>query len=737
MASKGKADPQLDDFLSKVDQIESIVKTLKYGDDTQVKTAMQEADTMLAHAKTQKGHFPEDLGPMEPGDEDLPKTKTGFSKTMINTAPTSNTERPGADNPQFDNTSQESFMAAMEADANERAERRKKRQKEANVIKEKGNEEFRQGKFEKALEYYSEALQKVKDNTVLYTNRAQTLIKLQRYEEALTDCDWALRVFPNCIKAHIHMGRAHMGLGQYEKARECLHKAQECDPKRENAIKEYLSEVDRLEQKDSQEAQAKQLFDSGDEAAQTVVQLLEKVCKPDQLPLYYSGGFNLICSRLQTMEDKTLFRTNGGINMFSSHPCFSKCIGSQPRSLSQEQLTMLTGGIEMFAMACTENESNQQQLLGVNSFSEHILQFLEVKIKGQGRLMKSACVTLLHRLTLSESGRSMVIRVFNLTRLITVLFELIRTNVTIAITAGSVLNNLALDKMFKSKLRDKIDVDVLPAFESLLKDGCSGQACVLPTCVTTMMNLATDTIIRDKLCARQDLWKAVMDLMAQHKERLEQPISVELVESLLGLLSNLTFTISPQHKEHAVSICKQCLEFCKKFKHYKLIVSRSLGVLSHVLPKSIPSVDWLCTENGAEVLMYHVKSEDDAENRKHALKGLTACTQINELARIFIVDHKGLGTLMRLLKADDEILIGNSALSLGHCTQVPKVCAALAKTDVIKDLLVLARDGKRPAVQQNCAILIAKLAQGDSRHLERLRELHGVDILHNCMKHLK
>ncbi|XP_021344153.1 uncharacterized protein LOC110444054, partial [Mizuhopecten yessoensis] len=122
-----------------------------------------------------------------------------------------------------------------------------------------------------------------------------------------------------------------------------------------------------------------------------------------------------------------------------------------------------------------------------------------------------------------------------------------------------------------------------------------------------MMNLATDTVIRDKLCARQDLWKAVLDLMTQHKERLDQPISVELVESLLGLLSNLTFTVSQHHKEQAVTICKQCLEFCTKFKHYKLIVSRSLGVLSHILPNSIPSVDWLCTENGAEVLMYHVK----------------------------------------------------------------------------------------------------------------------------------
>ena len=75
----------------------------------------------------------------------------------------------------------------------------------------------------------------------------------------------------------------------------------------------------------------------------------------------------------------------------------------------------------------------------------------------------------------------------------------------------------------------------------------------------------------------------------------------------------------------------------------------------------------------------------------------------------------GLGALIKLLKNPDESIVGNAALCLSHCTQVPKVCAALTKTDIIKELLVLARDGKRPAVQQNCAILIAKLAQGDTK----------------------
>lgn len=46
-------------------------------------------------------------------------------------------------------------MAILEADAKERAEQRKIREKEANVLKEQGNEYFRQENYHLALTCYS------------------------------------------------------------------------------------------------------------------------------------------------------------------------------------------------------------------------------------------------------------------------------------------------------------------------------------------------------------------------------------------------------------------------------------------------------------------------------------------------------------------------------------------------------------------------------------------------------
>ena len=49
----------------------------------------------------------------------------------------------------------EAFMEAMEVDAKDRFEKRKKREKESNIEKDLGNEQFKLGNYEKAIEYYT------------------------------------------------------------------------------------------------------------------------------------------------------------------------------------------------------------------------------------------------------------------------------------------------------------------------------------------------------------------------------------------------------------------------------------------------------------------------------------------------------------------------------------------------------------------------------------------------------
>ena len=50
----------------------------------------------------------------------------------------------------------EGFMKALEEDAQERFKRKRAREKVAEGLKEKGNEEFRTGNYEKALDFYTQ-----------------------------------------------------------------------------------------------------------------------------------------------------------------------------------------------------------------------------------------------------------------------------------------------------------------------------------------------------------------------------------------------------------------------------------------------------------------------------------------------------------------------------------------------------------------------------------------------------
>jgi tetratricopeptide (TPR) repeat protein len=53
--------------------------------------------------------------------------------------------------------------------------------------KEKANEEFKQGRNETALQYYTKAIELNNTESVFFSNRARCLKKMGRYEDALKD----------------------------------------------------------------------------------------------------------------------------------------------------------------------------------------------------------------------------------------------------------------------------------------------------------------------------------------------------------------------------------------------------------------------------------------------------------------------------------------------------------------------------------------------------------------------
>jgi len=115
---------------------ESLIKDLNSTDSNKVIETMKRTDVYIDKLKNE----PEI-------DEDGIKLKTGINKTFINT---SQSDAEPISNEQA------RFMQVMEQDAKERQERRRENKRKADVLKQKGNAEFAQKNYQKAIEYYTE-----------------------------------------------------------------------------------------------------------------------------------------------------------------------------------------------------------------------------------------------------------------------------------------------------------------------------------------------------------------------------------------------------------------------------------------------------------------------------------------------------------------------------------------------------------------------------------------------------
>jgi len=90
-----------------------------------------------------------------------------------------------------------------------------------------------QKKYAEAIKHYTQALQKSPSadarNAVLYNNRAQCYIKLEQYRRALDDCEEAIRLDPNNIKAFIRKGDCLAKIGEHEPSRQAYLQATRLD----------------------------------------------------------------------------------------------------------------------------------------------------------------------------------------------------------------------------------------------------------------------------------------------------------------------------------------------------------------------------------------------------------------------------------------------------------------------------------------------------------------------------
>lgn len=105
---------------------------------------------------------------------------------------------------------------------------RKSEESEANLEKEKGNELFKNKKFDEALVHYEKAIKLDPKNLVHLLNRGFAHLKLKDYKKCITDCDnfissWKERMNKTLFaKALYRMGLAYSESGEIKNAKWCF-----------------------------------------------------------------------------------------------------------------------------------------------------------------------------------------------------------------------------------------------------------------------------------------------------------------------------------------------------------------------------------------------------------------------------------------------------------------------------------------------------------------------------------
>ncbi|XP_062995095.1 tetratricopeptide repeat protein 12 [Elgaria multicarinata webbii] len=578
------------------------------------------------------------------------------------------------------------------------------------ALKEKGNDAFSKGDYALAIQRYTEGLKKQKDMQVLYTNRAQAYMKLQNYEKAISDCDWALRCDEKCIKALFHMGKAYLAQKQYSKSRECYLKILEIDPQKENLCKDCINEVDLEEKRQYEEERALQELESGKQVSVSVIELLQKLSKPDENAFFYAGGIRLLTKAIQDCTEQILFRMNNGFSIINDNEVVRRVFCTKTTYAAEMELTLSL--LLLWQAVCNGNEENQRLLLTHPDVNVQLPTLLLSEVPE----IQENCMALLSLYAETENGRSLLIRHLNTTKWLQILMSFIKVFDSRASCALKLLTNLIMEEKFKIQCRIKLSTEALPLFTQLLGSVKTVNQLALAQCIAIMGDLCSDMVIRMQMSESQECWQCCLCFLDECWTEKKVTICPECLYAVLGLMMNLSVEPSLIIQEHAEEISEKCMSlFSSKDGR---IVTRAVGLLSHVLPTSQVALEEAVKQDVVKKMIRFLK-DSGPTTTSYAMKTLAACAKSSRRAQEQMVKwDKKCNTLLKLLRSQDEMVAGNAAFCLGRCLEVPGTATNLLDTDVVRILLkVSGRDAQKTSVQENAAIALGKLCTADARQV--------------------
>ncbi|NWR12746.1 TTC12 protein, partial [Paradoxornis webbianus] len=650
-------------------------------------------------------------------EEEEEESRTTVNRTLINTSGTARPEAVDAD----------AFLAALEKDAKERAQRRRRNEELANALKEQGNEAFRGGDFALAIQRYSEGLEKLRDKQELYTNRAQAYLKLREYDKAISDCEWALKCNKSCLKAYFLMGRAHLALQHFPEAMQCYEKMLQIDPQKENLVKDCVKQARLEEKRVRDEERAERELQAGNVAALSIQELLQRISSPGQDLLYYTGAIRLLAELVEDSTGQTFFRTNNGFSILGNEAVRGAWCAE---SKSPAEVGLCVSLLLLWRAACAGNEENQRLLLAQPDVGA---QLAELLCSGSPQIQRET-LALISLYSENETGRRLLLRL-DLSRWLQLLLAFVKSTDARADGAMNILSDLTGEKRFQAQCGAMLSTGVLPLFTQLLVCARQVNQAALARGVAVLGSLCADVGLRAQLAQSRECWQACLQLL-DGSSAASSPGYQQCVFAVLGLMMNMLLESNSTIQDFAVPISGKCLAL---LNHQDgRIVTRATGVLGCVLSASPSAVEEVVKGGVVKKMLKFLKAGGQLTS-SYAIRTLSICTKSSRRAQEELLRwDKRFQVLLKVLESRDELTAGNAAFCLSQCLQLPGAASALLGSAVVPLLLRRAGgDTRRTAVRHNAAVALGRLCTAEPRHIHQLRELNGLAILNSSMKYVQ
>jgi stress-induced-phosphoprotein 1 len=179
---------------------------------------------------------------------------------------------------------------------------------EFNKLKEKANDYYIEGKYNEAVNIYTQLLDWEPENYMILSNRSATYIKLQKWNEALNDAVMSTKLKPDWGKAWGRLGAALYGLDKLDEALVAYNKANELEPS--NIYVDMIEEIkqniinikNNLFSKESktQDPSMENLFSTMFDSVISNPKIMEKLTNPE----FQSKVLTMQSNPLEALKDK-------------------------------------------------------------------------------------------------------------------------------------------------------------------------------------------------------------------------------------------------------------------------------------------------------------------------------------------------------------------------------------------------------------------------------------------------